>query len=224
MGVLELKKISKSYQLGNQQIEVIKDISLTIEAGEFLALMGPSGSGKSTLLHLLGCLDHPTQGEYFFQGREVFSLSEQERAFFRASCIGFIFQSFNLIPELTLFQNVELPFLYQSIEISKKERRERICEALEQVQLSHRLHHLPSQLSGGEAQRAAIARALVIQPLLILADEPTGNLDSKTGEKILDIFHTLHSQGTTLVLVTHDPQVSRHCRRIIQVRDGRLVA
>lgn len=222
--MIQLKNIFKSYPLGHNQVEVIKDISLTIEAGEFLALMGPSGSGKSTLLHLLGCLDRPTKGEYFFQDKEVFSLSEEERAFFRASCIGFIFQSFNLIPQLTLFQNVELPFLYQSVGISKKERTERIYEALEQVQLFHRLHHLPSQLSGGEGQRAAIARALVIQPLLILADEPTGNLDSKTGEKILDLFHHLHQQGTTLVLVTHDPQVARHCQRIVQIQDGRLFA
>jgi putative ABC transport system ATP-binding protein len=197
-------------------------IDLTIEAGQSVAIMGPSGSGKSTLLHLLGCLDQPSTGNYWLQERDVSSLSDHQLALLRATQIGFVFQSFNLIPQLNVFENIEVPFLYQSKALSQKEIRQRILFAIECVKLQHRLYHLPSQLSGGESQRVAIARALAIDPLLILADEPTGNLDSETGQMILQILHELNQRGVTLVIVTHDIKVAAHCQRVVQMQDGTM--
>ncbi len=221
--LVSLENLSKSYCLEHGMIHALRQVDLKIETGQSIAIMGPSGSGKSTLLHLLGCLDRPTTGCYLLNGQDVSKLNEKDLALLRASKIGFVFQSFNLIPQLTVFENVEVPFLYQSISLSEKDVRQRILYALERVKLQHRLSHLPSQLSGGEAQRVAIARALAIHPLLILADEPTGNLDTENGNTILQLFQELNQQGTTLIIVTHDEQVAAYCQRIVHMRDGYLL-
>ncbi|WP_068471362.1 ABC transporter ATP-binding protein [Candidatus Protochlamydia phocaeensis] len=221
---VEVKNLSKSYQMGHGIVHALQDIHLTIKPGESLAIMGPSGSGKSTLLHLLGCLDRPTVGKYWLDEQDVSDLNDQQLACIRASKIGFVFQSFNLMPQLNVFENVEVPFLYQPAEMHPKDVRRLILESIERVGLSHRLYHLPSQLSGGETQRVAIARALAINPLLILADEPTGNLDTETGRHILHLFRTLNEQGVTLVMVTHDEQVGAYCRRLVRMRDGKIVS
>lgn len=219
--VIEAKNLAKSYRMEHGLVHALKQANMRVDAGESVAIMGPSGSGKSTLLHLFGCLDSPTEGEYLLNGQDVSQLNDDELALIRASKIGFVFQSFNLIPQLTVCENVEVPFLYQSVD--QAVIRPRILEALDRVGLSHRLNHLPSQLSGGETQRVAIARALAINPLLILADEPTGNLDTKTSQTILNLFQELNQQGVTLVVITHDEQVGNHCQRIVRMRDGQII-
>ncbi|MGD9346303.1 MAG: ABC transporter ATP-binding protein, partial [Candidatus Aminicenantes bacterium] len=187
---------------------------------EFVAIMGPSGSGKSTLLNLIGCLDTPTEGAYYLSGKLVSELSENELAHIRNSEIGFVFQVFNLLPRATAFHNVELPIIYKGE--GKRERASKATKALEMVEMDHRMHHRPSELSGGERQRVAIARALVNNPSLLLADEPTGNLDSKTGQEILNLFHKIHSQGNTILIVTHDMDIAQQAQRILFVRDGKI--
>jgi putative ABC transport system ATP-binding protein len=218
-----VENLSKLYPSGQGIVHALRQIDLKIYSGESVAIMGPSGSGKSTLLHLLGCLDKPTAGRYVLNQRDVSSFSDVELSLLRATQIGFVFQSFHLIPQLNVFENLEVPLLYRSIPLSEKEIHQRILSAIERVKLRHRLTHLPSQLSGGEVQRVAIARALAIDPLLILADEPTGNLDTATGLAILQLFQELHDQGSTLVIVTHDEQVAAHCQRIVHMRDGIIV-
>lgn len=220
--MIKIENLSKTYHLGSGSVHALKQVDLNVRAGESVAIMGPSGCGKSTLLHLLGCLDRPTTGRYLFNKRDISSLNDEQLALVRASQIGFVFQSFNLIPQLNVFENVEVPFLYQLSSLSEESKQQRILQAIEQVKLTHRLYHLPSQLSGGEMQRVAIARALAIQPLLILADEPTGNLDTATGRSILHLFQELQDQGVTLVIVTHDKEVGAHCQRILRMRDGYL--
>jgi putative ABC transport system ATP-binding protein len=221
--VVHVNQLNKSYALEHGLVHALKNVNLTISKGESVAIMGASGSGKSTLLHLLGCLDRPTQGSYWLNQQDISHLSDLELAHVRSTQIGFVFQSFNLIPHLTVFENVEVPFLYQPDFISEEESRHRILQAITQVGLIHRIHHFPHQLSGGETQRVAIARALAIQPVLILADEPTGNLDTETGKKILQLFNALSDQGVTLVIVTHDEQVSTHCQRVLCMRDGEII-
>lgn len=218
-----VENLSKAYPSGQGTIHALRQIDLKIYPGESVAIMGPSGSGKSTLLHLLGCLDKPTTGRYILNQRDVSNFSDVELSLLRATQIGFVFQSFNLISQLNVFENLEVPFLYRAIPLSEEEVHQRILFAIERVKLKHRLTHLPSQLSGGEAQRVAIARALAINPLMILADEPTGNLDTETGQSILQLFQELNSQGATLIIVTHDEQVAVHCQRIVYMRDGSVV-
>jgi putative ABC transport system ATP-binding protein len=220
--VIETKGVGKSYQMADCCVTALKGVNLQVPQGDFLAVMGPSGSGKSTLLHLLGCLDTPSEGEYLLDGQDVSGLDDGELSLVRASKIGFVFQSFNLIPQLTVFENIEVPFLYQEVE--QVGLRLTILRALERVGLSHRIHHLPSQLSGGETQRVAIARALAVNPLIILADEPTGNLDSVTGNAILELFEDLNQHGVTMILITHDEQVASRCRRTVRMRDGEIIS
>jgi putative ABC transport system ATP-binding protein len=221
--VVKVEKLTKSYPLSQGIFHALCEVDLQIFSGQSVAIMGPSGSGKSTLLHILGCLDRPSEGSYALNGEDVLHLNDGELAVLRATNIGFVFQSFNLISQLNVFENVEVPFFYQSAVLSQKEIEERILYSIERVKLSHRLYHLPSQLSGGESQRVAIARALAIRPLLILADEPTGNLDSETGKAILQLFQELNAQGATLVIVTHDPNVAAHCQRVVHMQDGSIV-
>jgi len=208
----------KIYQLGKTQVEALRGVSFEIERNEFVAIMGPSGSGKSTLMNLLGCLDTPTKGEYYLNGKLVSTLNENELAYIRNKEIGFVFQVFNLLPRASAFRNVELPLIYNGT--PKAERIERTKKALELVELADRMHHKPTELSGGERQRVAIARALVNNPSLLLADEPTGNLDSRTGMEILNLFKKIHSQGNTIIIVTHDNEVASYAERIIYLRDG----
>lgn len=222
--LVRLHHVSRSYDLGQQPVTALQAIMLQINQGECVAIMGPSGSGKSTLLHLLGCLDRPSTGEYWLEEQNVAGLDDIALAQIRATKIGFVFQSFNLIPQLNVIENVQVPFLYRIPLLSLDEVKRQSLEALTQVGLSHRLNHLPCQLSGGEMQRVAIARALAIQPLLILADEPTGNLDSDNGQMILELFAQLHQQGTTIVIVTHDEQVAAHCQRVVRLRNGCLIS
>jgi len=217
MSVILARKIVKNYRLGEVDVEVLKGIDLDVHEGEYVALMGPSGSGKSTLMNILGCLDVPTSGIYAIEGREVSKLSDDELAVVRSQKIGFVFQTFNLLARTSALENVELPLHYQG-----RPARQAAMEALEAVGLAHRHDHHPSQLSGGERQRVAIARAIVTKPAIILADEPTGNLDSKTGKEILEIFEGLSKKGVTIVLVTHDRSVALHAHRIVHLRDGRI--
>lgn len=217
MSVIRAEKIVKTYRLGDVDVEVLKGVDLLVDAGEYIALMGPSGSGKSTLMNILGCLDVPSGGKYFIEDREVSTLSEDELADVRGRRIGFVFQTFNLLSRTSALENVELPLHYQ-----RRAARPAAMAALESVGLAKRAHHKPSQLSGGERQRVAIARAVATGPALILADEPTGNLDSKTGLEILDIFDGLHRKGVTIVLVTHDHGVARRAQRVIHMRDGKV--
>lgn len=219
--MIELRAISKTYRMGDVDICALCDISLSVEKGEFIAIMGPSGSGKSTLMNLLGCLDRPTSGSYRFEEREIASLSDDELAFIRNTKIGFVFQSFNLLPRLSAIKNVEVPLIYSGL--PSRLRTERAAPLLEQVGLKDRMHHKPSELSGGQQQRVAIARALVNRPSLLLADEPTGNLDSRSGAEILDIITDLNRQGMTIMVVTHDPEVASRCRRIINLKDGKII-
>jgi len=218
--LISVRDLAKTYQLGKQQVHALCGVTFSIERNEFLAVMGPSGSGKSTLLNLLGCLDTPTEGEYYLNGKQVSSFSDDELAQIRNNEIGFVFQTFNLLSRSTAFHNVELPSIYKGE--SKKKRAIRTLKALEMVEMTHRMHHRPSELSGGERQRIAIARALVNDPSLLLADEPTGNLDSKTGSEILSLFHKLHSQGNTIVMVTHDSTIAHQAERILHFRDGHI--
>jgi putative ABC transport system ATP-binding protein len=217
MSVIRAERIVKNYRLGEVDVEVLKGVDLEVASGEYVALMGPSGSGKSTLMNILGCLDVPTTGSYFIENREVSKLSDDELAVVRGQRIGFVFQTFNLLSRTTAIENVELPLHYQG-----RPAREAALKALEAVKLAHRYDHRPNQLSGGERQRVAIARAIVTDPAIILADEPTGNLDSKTGVEILGIFDDLSRKGVTIVLVTHDPIVARHAHRVVHLKDGRI--
>jgi len=221
MSLLELKNVSKDYQVDSQEIKVLKNINLEVKKGEFIAIMGPSGSGKSTLMNLMGCLDTPTSGKIIFEKRDVSQLSEVNLAQIRNQKIGFVFQSFNLIPRTTALANVELPLIYKGLNAS--ERMLLAKKTLEQFGLGSRIYHFPNQLSGGEQQRVAISRALVTQPLIILADEPTGNLDSKTGEEIIKIFQDLNKAGNTIILVTHEKNIAAHAKKIIKIHDGEIV-
>lgn len=221
--IVKLERIGKSYHLEHGIVPALKNIDLEIFKGESIAIMGPSGSGKSTLLQLIGCLDRPSAGKYFLNQRDISSLPDRELSVLRSTDIGFVFQSYNLIPQLNIYENLEIPFLYQPMPLSEEEIRIRIHHSIEKVKLQHRLTHLPSQLSGGEAQRVAIARALAIRPLLLLADEPTGNLDRETGRTILQLFEELHEEGTTLMIVTHDEDVGKFCKRTVRMQDGCIV-
>jgi putative ABC transport system ATP-binding protein len=216
--VIQLREITRDFKLGGQTVHVLKGIDLNIQRGEYVALMGPSGSGKSTLMNLLGCLDTPTSGSYVLADRDVSRMAEQELAEVRNQEIGFVFQTFNLIPRQTALDNVALPLVYAGI--GKEERLERAADVLRSVGLGDRMHHQPNQLSGGQRQRVAIARALVNKPSLILADEPTGNLDSTSSDEILKLFDEIHAAGNTLVVVTHEEEVARHAKRVIRLRDG----
>lgn len=218
--MLKLKEVSKIYEVGDHKIYALSKINLEVREGEFVAVMGPSGSGKSTMMNILGCLDKPTEGEYLLDGVEVSTLTSNELAVLRNLKIGFVFQGFNLLPRTTALENVELPLLYAGVKT--KERRRRALEALESVGLSSRVNHRPKELSGGQQQRVAIARALVNNPKIILADEPTGNLDSQTTEEIMAIFQSLSAVGGTILLVTHEPEIALYSRRIVRFRDGQI--
>lgn len=218
MSLLEIKDIKRDFKLGSEILHVLKGIHLSIEKGEYVALMGPSGSGKSTLMNILGCLDTPTSGEYILNGKDVSKLSDGELADIRNKEIGFVFQTFNLMPRTTALDNVALPMVYAGI--GKEKRRERAREVLELVGLGDRMTHKPNELSGGQRQRVAVARALVNHPSIILADEPTGNLDSKTSHEIMGLFNEIHQKGNTVILVTHEEDIAQHAHRIIRLRDG----
>ncbi len=221
MSLIELQDIRKTYHLGEVELPVLKGVSLSVERGEMVALMGASGSGKTTLMNILGCLDHATSGLYWLDGQEISRLSADERALLRNRRIGFVFQSFNLLPRTSALENVMVPLLYCSNGVSSREGRERALAMLDRVGLSDRAHHEPSQLSGGQQQRVAIARALIGNPSVLLADEPTGNLDSRTSEETLRMFQELHEKDDlTIILVTHDAGVAKHARRTIRIHDG----
>uniref|UniRef100_A0A7V4E2F1 ABC transporter ATP-binding protein n=1 Tax=candidate division WOR-3 bacterium TaxID=2052148 RepID=A0A7V4E2F1_UNCW3 len=221
MILCQLNKIKKIYSTGKVSFPALNGIDLKIEEGEYTAIMGPSGSGKSTLLNILGFLDTPTEGKYYYQGKDVSNLDDKELARLRNKEIGFVFQNFNLLPRLTAFSNVELPLIYSGM--SGKERKKRVMVMLEKVGLKERAFHRPNELSGGEMQRVAIARALVNNPSLILADEPTGNLDTKSGNEIMKIFDQLAQEGRTIIIVTHDPNIAAHARRLIRITDGMII-
>ncbi|HEY3314639.1 MAG TPA: ABC transporter ATP-binding protein [Bacillota bacterium] len=219
--VIDLRDISKVYNPGEAAVHALDHVDLTIEEGEMVAIMGPSGSGKSTLMNIIGCLDRPTSGEYRLLDEEVSRKNDNQLAEVRNRRIGFIFQTFNLLTRLTAQQNAELPLLYRGVSVAA--RREASIKALEAVGLGHRLHHRPAQLSGGECQRAAIARTIATDPAIVLGDEPTGNLDSRSGAEVMAIFQGLNRRGRTVIVVTHDEAIAHHCRRIIRLRDGKLV-
>ncbi len=220
--MIQLSKVKKSYQIGKETFDVLRSIDLTIEEGEYVSIMGPSGSGKSTIMNIIGCLDRPTSGSYRLAGEDVSSCTEKELAAVRNKSIGFVFQQFQLLPRLNARKNVELPMIYAGI--GKKEREERAEHALEKVGLADRMRHMPNELSGGQKQRVAIARAIVNEPKLILADEPTGALDTKTSISIMEQFTELNAEGVTVVLVTHEPEVAHCTNRVIFVRDGMIVS
>jgi putative ABC transport system ATP-binding protein len=221
--LIKLEQVSRSYALGRTGVQALRDVSLQIEPGEFVAILGASGSGKSTLMNLIGCLDRPTKGRYLLEGVDVAGLDHDELADIRNDRIGFVFQSFNLLSRTTAQQNVELPMLYSSRRLSGRERHKRAREALEQVGLAGRADHRPNQLSGGEQQRVAIARAIANQPSVLLADEPTGNLDSRTSAEIMTVFQSLNQRGITIVMVTHELDIARYAKRNVSMRDGLIL-
>lgn len=218
MNIIDIEHIAKIYQVGSEEVHALRDVSLKINKNEYVAIMGPSGSGKSTLMNMLGCLDTPTKGKYEFKSNNVNEMSDNDLAAIRNKEIGFVFQTFNLLPRSDALHNVELPLIYAGIPAQVRKERARL--ALESVGLGDRVHHRPNELSGGQRQRVAIARALVTNPAIILADEPTGNLDSKTGEEIMILFNEIHSQGNTIILVTHEEYIAEHAARIIRIKDG----
>jgi len=220
--VIRTEALAKMYQMGAEEVHALRGIDVEIRKGEYVAIMGPSGSGKSTLMNLIGCLDSPSSGRYWLAGRLVSELDDDELAYIRNKEIGFVFQTFNLLPRATALHNVELPLIYNGT--PSEERIERAKKALERVDLVPRMHHKPNELSGGQRQRVAIARALVNNPSIVLADEPTGNLDSKTGEEIMNLFENLHAQGNTIILVTHEMDIAQHAHRVIFIRDGKIAS
>jgi len=220
MAIIDIQKIRKEYVMGTELIEALKDVSLSIEKNEYVALMGPSGSGKSTLMNILGCLDTPTSGSYKLNGTEVSEMTDDELARVRNKEIGFVFQTFNLLPRLSALENVALPMVYAGL--NKADRNERAKQVMDMVQLSDRMYHKPNELSGGQRQRVAIARALVNNPSIILADEPTGNLDTKTSYEIMSIFEEINKNGNTVILVTHEEDIAKYAKRVIRLRDGKL--
>ncbi|MEG1641955.1 MAG: ABC transporter ATP-binding protein [Synergistaceae bacterium] len=220
MALVELKNIKKSFYLGKEEIEILHGVDLTVEKGDFIAMMGPSGSGKSTTMNILGCLDKPTSGEYFLDNADVTSLEMDELAEIRNRKIGFVFQGFNLLQKTSALENVELPLLYSKI--PKRDRHQRAREALIEVGLQDRMNHEPSQLSGGQQQRVAIARGIINKAPILMADEPTGNLDSKTSDEIMTIFTKINEEGTTIILVTHEPDVASYAKKIVHFKDGKI--
>jgi putative ABC transport system ATP-binding protein len=220
MGIIETRDLWKTYVMGSEEIHALRGVSIIIERGEYVAIMGPSGSGKSTLMNLIGCLDTPSQGGYLLNGKQVSEMNDNELARIRNEEIGFVFQTFNLLPRASALHNVELPLIYAGV--PAKDRQERAKEALKKVELEERMMHKPNELSGGQRQRVAIARALVNNPSILLADEPTGNLDSKTGVEIMALFDKLHAGGNTIVLVTHEADIAAHAHRVIHIRDGQV--
>lgn len=220
--MIEVKNLSKIYTMGKEKVYALDNISLTINDGEFTAIVGPSGSGKSTLMNILGCLDVPTEGQYILDGKPVESLNDDELAGIRNEKIGFIFQRYNLLTKLNVYENVEIPLIY--LGLSSSERKQRITDALEQVGLLNRMYHKPAELSGGQQQRVSIARALATNPSVIMADEPTGALDSKTGKEVLSLLQDLHKTGRTIVLITHDLSIAEKAERRIQVKDGHIIS
>jgi putative ABC transport system ATP-binding protein len=220
--VIRSEALTKTYEMGAEQVHALQGVDVEIRKGEYVAIMGPSGSGKSTLMNLIGCLDSPTAGRYWLAGRLVSELDDDELAYIRNKEIGFVFQTFNLLPRATALHNVELPLIYNGT--PAEERVEKAKLALQRVDLTSRMTHKPNELSGGQRQRVAIARALVNDPSIVLADEPTGNLDSKTGEEIMNLFENLHSQGNTIILVTHEMDIAQHAHRVIFIRDGKIAS
>jgi len=220
MPLIETRDLWKTYVMGDEEIHALRGVNISIERGEYVAIMGPSGSGKSTLMNLIGCLDTPTKGSYLLNDKEVASMNDDELARIRNEEIGFVFQTFNLLPRATALHNVELPLVYAGV--ASKARQERARQALEKVELTQRASHRPNELSGGQRQRVAIARALVNNPSILLADEPTGNLDSKTGTEIMGVFARLHETGNTIILVTHEPDIAGYAHRVISIRDGQV--
>jgi putative ABC transport system ATP-binding protein len=220
--VIKTEALEKTYQMGAEKVHALSGVDLQIRKGEYVAIMGPSGSGKSTLMNLIGCLDSPSAGKYWLAGRLVSDLDDDELAYIRNKEIGFVFQTFNLLPRATALHNVELPLIYNGT--PAEERAEKAKKALERVDLTARMGHKPNELSGGQRQRVAIARALVNSPSIVLADEPTGNLDSKTGEEIMALFANLHAQGNTIIVVTHENDIARHAHRVIYIRDGKIAS
>ena len=220
MALIETRDLWKTYVMGEEEIHALRGVSIQIERGEYVAIMGPSGSGKSTLMNLIGCLDTPSKGTYLLNGNEVSMMNDNELARIRNEEIGFVFQTFNLLPRASALHNVELPLVYAGV--AKKDRLERAKSALDKVELTHRMNHRPNELSGGQRQRVAIARALVNNPSILLADEPTGNLDSKTGVEIMALFARLHQAGNTIIVVTHEPDIAAYAHRVIAIRDGQV--
>lgn len=219
MSIIQARNITRIYSVGDQQVRALNGVSLDVMPGEMLAVIGPSGSGKSTLMYILGCLDRPTSGSYLLEGQDVSTLNDDQLAEIRGKRIGFVFQTYNLLPRTNALENVEMPLTYGGVDDS----RERAVEALKKVGLKDRMYHLPTQLSGGEGQRVAIARALVVNPSIILADEPTGNLDSNTGDEIMSLFKELNAHKVTIAIVTHEPGIAQQCQKIICIRDGKII-